>query len=158
MIRIRTVTHLSLNLSEWKIIVGNLSRKRPDIPFVCPFFSTALADLLCRADDLDVSSEDWAAISLLLSTISETLFSQSARTTWHAFRQRRRIALSALGLEKYADQFAVQSLRMHGPFLFAGRFLETVDEEKLAPLSTGGQRRPAPSPFKRPSLGRIHPG
>ena len=59
-------------------------------------FSTALSDLLCRADELGVSADDRRAIADVLAAISEQLFSQSARVASFSVMQRRRIALSAL--------------------------------------------------------------
>ena len=128
-------------------------------------FSTALSDLLCRADELGVSADDRRAIADVLAAISEQLFSQSARAASFSVVQRRRIALSALGLERFADRFSAESVPIHGPFLFGGKFMEVVDEElvmqkrasdiarKVAPLSVRG----TPSPFKRPFSGRAPP-
>ena len=129
-------------------------------------FSTALSDLLCRADELGVSADDRRAIADILAAISEQLFSQSARVASFSVVQRRRIALSALGLERFADRFSAESVPIHGPFLFGGKFMEVVDEElvmhkrasdiarKVAPLSAS---RGTPSPFKRPFSGRASP-
>ena len=58
-------------------------------------------------------------------------FTQSARTALFAFKQHRRLALSALGLEKKADSAGVNALPLHGPFLFAGKFLESLDQDLL---------------------------
>ena len=76
-------------------------------------YSTALSDLLCRADKLTVLLEDRAAIAFIFTSFSETLFSQSAQTTFHAVRQRHRPT---------QDHFLMQSVPMQGPFLFVGRF------------------------------------
>ena len=73
--------------------------------------------------------------------------------------QRRRFALSALGLERFVDRFSTESVSFYGPFLFGGNFMEMVDEElvmhkrasdiarKVAPLSVNPG---TPSPFERP--------
>ena len=127
-------------------------------------YATALSDLLCRADELGVSPEDRRTVSAILVSISETLFSQSARVVSHSVVSHsvRRLALSALGLEKYTDHFSSRSVPIHGPFLFAGKFMEAVDQElsmhkrasdiarRLAPLTSVAFKRGNPSPFKRP--------
>ena len=130
-------------------------------------FSTALSDLLCRADELGVSPDDRRSICDVPVAISERLFSQSARVASYSVRQRRRIALSALGLERFAGRFSAKSAPIRGPFLFGGKFMEVVDDElamhkrasdiarRVAPLSASN--RGAPSPFKRPSSGRAPP-
>ena len=131
-------------------------------------YATALSDLLCRADELGVSLEDRQSVSAILASVSKTLFSQSARVVSHSVQQRRRLALSALGLEKYSDHFSSRSVPIRGPFLFDGKFMEAVDEElsmhkrasdiapRLAPLTSGGAfKRANPSPFKRPFSGSF---
>ena len=42
-------------------------------------YASVLSDLLCRADELGVSPEDRRTVSAILASVSETLFSQSAR-------------------------------------------------------------------------------
>ena len=98
-------------------------------------FSTALADLLCRADELGVSAEDRRTIADVLAAISEQLFTQSARVASFSVMQRRRVALSALGLERFTDRFSAQSVPVRGPFLFGGKFMEVVDEELVMHLA-----------------------
>ena len=61
--------------------------------------------------------------------LTESLYTQTTCTTQFAFRQRRRSALVALGLDSKADSFAVQALPLEGPFLFSGKFLDTIDQE-----------------------------
>ena len=130
-------------------------------------YSTALSDLLCRADELGVSAEDRRSISDIVAAISENLFSQTARVVSHSVRQRRRLALSALGLERFANHFSTRSVPIRGPFLFGGKFTEAVDQElsmhkrasdiarRVAPLSSGALKRGVPSPFKRPVSGNA---
>ena len=125
------------------------------------------SDLLCRADELGVSPDDRRSICDVLAAIFEQLFSQSARVASYSVRQRRRITLSALGLERFAGRFSAKSAPIRGPFLFGGKFMEVVDDElamhkrasdiahRVAPLSTSN--RGAPSPFKCPSSGRAPP-
>ena len=128
-------------------------------------YSTALSDLLCRADELGVSPEDRRSVADILASISESLLSQSARVVSHTVQQRRRLALTALGLEKYTEHFSSRSVPVHGPFLFGGKFMEAVDQEltihkrasdiarRLAPLTSYASKRGNLSPFKRPFSG-----
>ena len=76
-------------------------------------YSTALLDILTRAEELQVSEEDRFNIRTILITISELLFSQSARS-------------SALGLSHQADSALVQSLPIRGPYLFNDHILDAV--------------------------------
>ena len=85
-----------------------------------------MIDLLLRADDLGVTSEDRAIIHSLLLSIAEQGFSQALSSTFFAFDNRRVLALSSLGLQKTV---AVKVLPLEGPHLFAGQFLEAVDSE-----------------------------
>ena len=91
-------------------------------------YATALSDLLCRADELSVSSEDLQAIAIILASISESFFPQSAPTTIHTVGQHRLLALSALGLEKHAVHLSVHLVPVQGPYL-SSKFMEAVDEE-----------------------------
>ena len=51
------------------------------------------------------------------------------RTTAAVFRERRQLAFDKLGFDKHADGAFVQSLPFHGPFLFAGQLLDSVDQQ-----------------------------
>ena len=110
--------------SRWKFVFSASRHSLRDSSY-----ATALSDLLCWADELGVSREDRQSVSVILASISETLFSQSARVVSHSVQQHRRLALSALGLEKYSDHFSSRSVPVRSPFLFAGKFMEAVDEE-----------------------------
>ena len=84
----------------------------------CVFLhSTALLDILTRTEELQVSEKDRFNIRTILITISELLFSQSTRSSIFASRQRRKLALSALGLNHQVDSALVQSLPVRDPFL-----------------------------------------
>ena len=76
-----------------------------------------------------VSEEDRYNIRTILLTISELLFTQSARSSVFASSQRRRLALSSLGLTRHAESASVQSLPIRGPFLFDDHILDAVDKE-----------------------------
>ena len=78
-------------------------------------YSTALTDLLIRADDLGIKPEDRAHIQSLLLLISELTFSQASRATVSAFRERRKLAFNSLGLNKQADSFTVEALPFFWP-------------------------------------------
>ena len=92
-------------------------------------FQAALIDLLSRADDLGVTSEDRAIILALLLSIAEQSCSQALSFTFFAFENRRLLALTSLGLQKSVSSVAVKTLPLEGPHLFAGHFLEAVDSE-----------------------------
>ena len=81
-------------------------------------FQAVLIDLLSRADDLGVTSEDRAVIHALLLSIAEQSFNQALSSTF-----------SSLRLQKSVDSVAVKALPLEGPHLFAGQFLEAVDSE-----------------------------
>ena len=61
--------------------------------------------------------------------ISQYLFSQASRTTAAVFRERRQLAFDKLGFDKHSDGAFVESLPFHGPFLFAGQLLDSVDQQ-----------------------------
>ena len=63
-------------------------------------FSTALVDLLIRADELEVSEEDKASVHVLLLDLSALNFSQAARMKFHATSRRRHLALDSIKLPK----------------------------------------------------------
>ena len=88
-----------------------------------------MIDLLSRADDLGVTSEDRSIIHALLLSIAEQSFSQALSSMFFAFDNRRVLALSSLGLQKSVDSVAIKALPLEGPHLFAGQFLEAVDSE-----------------------------
>ena len=92
-------------------------------------FQAALIDLLSRADDLVVTSEDCAIIHALLLSIAEQSFSQALSSMFFAFENRRLLALTSLGLQKSVESVAVKTLPLEGPHLFAGHFLKAVDSE-----------------------------
>ena len=68
-------------------------------------YSTALLDSLARAEEHQVSEEDRTNIGTILITISELSFILSdAYLGFYATRQRRKLALSTLGLHRQADR------------------------------------------------------
>ena len=58
-------------------------------------FSTALVDLLIRADELEVSEEDKASVRAILLDLSALNYSQAARIKLHATSRRRHLALDS---------------------------------------------------------------
>ena len=74
-------------------------------------FQTALIDLLSRADDLGITSEDRAVIHALLLSIAEQSFSQALSSMFFTFDNRRVLALSSLGLQKSVDSVAAKAYR-----------------------------------------------
>ena len=124
-------------------------------------YSTALLDILTRAEELQVSEEDRSNIGTILITISELSFAQAARSSVLATRQRRKLALSTLGLDRQADSTFIHALPVRGPSLFNDRILDAVDKEiginkrasevatKLRPLVVSRSSHPS-RPFSRP--------
>ena len=89
-------------------------------------FSVSLSHLLARAD-LGIIPEDRELIQSLLLKISQFLFSQATRVTTAVFRERRQLAFHKLGF-KESDNSFVEALPLHGPYLFAGQLLDSVDQ------------------------------
>ena len=81
-------------------------------------FSTALIDLLIRADELEVSEEDKASIRAILLDLSALNFSQAARFKLHATSRRRHLALDSLKLPKDFNEQAVDRISRVGPQIF----------------------------------------
>ena len=92
-------------------------------------FSTALVDLLIRADELEVSEEDKDSVHALLLDLSALNFSQAARMKLHATTRRRHLALSSLKLPKDFNEHALDRISRVGPQIFGGKFLEAVDSD-----------------------------
>ena len=92
-------------------------------------YSTALVDLLIRADELVVSEEDKASVHGLLLDLSALNFSQASRMKLHATKCRRHLALSSLKLPKDFNENAVDRISCVGPRIFGGKFLEAVDSD-----------------------------
>ena len=92
-------------------------------------FSTALVDLLIRADELEVSEEDKGSIHTILLDLSALNFSQVARIKLHATKRRRHLALDCLKLPKEFNDQAVDRVSRAGPQIFGGKFLEAVDTD-----------------------------
>ena len=63
-------------------------------------YSTALVDLLIRANELEVSEEDKASVHGLLLDLSARNFSQASRMNLHTTKRRRDLALSSLILPR----------------------------------------------------------
>ena len=92
-------------------------------------YSTALVDLLIRADELEVSEEDKASVHGLLLDLSALNFSQASRVKLHATKRRRHLALSSLKLPKDLNENAVDRISCVGPRIFGGKCLEAVDSD-----------------------------
>jgi len=92
-------------------------------------FSVTLSHLLVRAEDLGITPEDRERIQFLVLQISQFLFSQASRTTSAVFRERRQLAFDKLGFDKHSDGTFVDALPLHGPYLFAGQLLDSVDQQ-----------------------------
>ena len=84
-------------------------------------FSTALIDLLIRADELEVSEEDKASVHALLLDLSALNFSQAARMKLHATTRRRHLALYSLKLPKDFNEQAVNRISHVCPQIFGGK-------------------------------------
>ena len=80
-------------------------------------------------EELGITPEDRALIQSLVLAISEFMFSQASRATAAAFRERRKLAFNTLGFSKQADSSFMESLPFHGPYLFAGQLLDSVDRQ-----------------------------
>ena len=92
-------------------------------------YGGAVANLLARADDLQVSSEDRQALLEVLLDLSEASWSQATRTALYSTRQRRTTALETMGFShRDADQIG-RSIPFEGPHLFAGQAIKIFDEE-----------------------------
>ena len=92
-------------------------------------YAGSIANLLARADELHVTPEDGRKLITELLSITEELWSQSTRSALYTTRQRRNMALQAMG---FSDRDASQigkSIPFEGPHLFAGRALQVFDDE-----------------------------
>ena len=90
-------------------------------------FSVSLSHILARAEELGIIPEDRELIQSLVLKIAQFLFSQATRVTTAVFRERRQLAFHKLGF-KESDNSFVEALPLHGPFLFAGQLLDSVDQ------------------------------
>ena len=124
-------------------------------------FSVALSHLLVRAEELGILPEDRAHIQSLMLKISQYLFSQASRATTAVFRERRQLAFDKLGFSKHTDGSFVESLPFHGPHLFAGQLLDSVDQriamQKRASVLASQlkpRRGSANPPFRAVAVGR----
>ena len=85
--------------------------------------------------------------------ISQFLFSQASRTTTAVFRERRQLAFDKLGFDKHSDGAFVDALPLHGPYLFAGQLLDSVDQQismrkRAAALASKLRARPQARRFQ----------
>ena len=94
-------------------------------------FSTALVDLLMRADELGVTEEDKGSVHALLLDLSALNFSQAARIKLHATKHRRHLALDCLKLPTDFNNHAVDRIPHAGSEIFGGKFLEVVDTDLM---------------------------
>ena len=94
-------------------------------------FSTALVDLLMRADELGVTEEDKVSVHALLLDLSALNFSQAARIKLHATKRRRHLALDCLKLPTDFNNHAVDRIPRAGAEIFGGKFLEVVDSDLM---------------------------
>ena len=92
-------------------------------------YTGAITNLLAQANELRVSLEDRQTLHEVLLVLSEAMWSQAARTAVFTTRQRRTMALGAMGFAtRDADQIG-RSLPHEGPHLFAGQAIRVFDEE-----------------------------
>ena len=92
-------------------------------------YTGAITNLLAQANELRVSLEDRQTLHEVLLALSEAMWSQAARTAVFTTRQRRTMALGAMGFAtRDADQIG-RSLPHEGPHLFAGQAIRVFDEE-----------------------------
>ena len=120
-------------------------------------FSTALLDLLIRADELEVSEEDRVSIRAILIELSTLYFSQAARIKLHATARRWHLALDSLSLPKDFKEQAVDRISPAGPQVFGGKFLEAVDSDltmNKRAKEVADRLRPRQSDFQRFRGGR----
>ena len=118
-------------------------------------YSVALTGLLVRAEELGITPEDRERMQFLVLQISQYLFSQASRTTTAVFRERRQLAFDKLGFNKHSDGAFVESLPLHGPFLFAGQLLDSVDQQismRKRAAALASQLKPRLQPRRFPSV------
>ena len=92
-------------------------------------YSAALADILCRAVELEVTEEDLVTVRALILEISAMQFSQAARLRHFAIDRNRQITLNSLGLRDRMNISAAVRIPRDGEFLFGGKFLDSVDSD-----------------------------
>ena len=92
-------------------------------------YAGAVANLLAQADEFNVSGEDRYALNSVLLSLSEEMWSQATRTALYTTRQRREMALRAMGFPARDANQIVRSVPCEGPYLFSGRALQVFDEE-----------------------------
>ena len=92
-------------------------------------YSAALADILCRAVDLEVSEEDVVTVRALLLEISAMQFSQAARLSLFAIERNRHNTLTTIGLRDRLNVNAAVRIPRDGEFLFGGKLLDCVDSD-----------------------------
>ena len=91
-------------------------------------YSAALADLLLRADELEVVEEDRVAIQNVILSLSTMQFAQAARMRLLAIGEYRNHTLGALGLDRSCTS-AANRIPRDGQFLFAGKLLDSIDTD-----------------------------
>ena len=92
-------------------------------------YSAALADVLCRAVELEVTEEDLVTVRALILEISAMQFSQAARLRLFAIDRNRQNTLNSLGLRDRMNVSAAVRIPRDGEFLFGGKLLESVDSD-----------------------------
>ena len=92
-------------------------------------YSAALADLLIRADELEVSEEDAVTIRALILEVAAMQFAGAARMRVFALTQHRNLALDTMGLRDRLDVSAAVRTPKDGKFLFGGKLFEGVDTD-----------------------------
>ena len=92
-------------------------------------YSAALADILCRAVELEVTEEDLVTVRALILEISAMQFSQAARLRLFAIERNRHNTLTSLGLRDRLNVNAAVRIPRDGEFLFGGKLLECVDSD-----------------------------
>ena len=92
-------------------------------------YSAALADILFRADELEVSEEDRVTTRALILGLSAMQFSQAARMQIAATSHRRNITLNTLGLRDRFNVSAAVRIPRDGNFLFGGKLLDSIDTD-----------------------------
>ena len=83
-------------------------------------YSAALADIVIRADELEVSEEDLITVRALILEISAMQFSQAARLRLFATDRNRAITLNSLGLTDRMNISAAVQIPRDGEFLLDG--------------------------------------
>ena len=114
-------------------------------------YSAALADLLIRAGELEVTEEDAVTIRALILEVAAMQFAGAARMRLFALTQHRNLALDTMGLRDRLDVSAAVRTPKDGKYLFGGKLFEGVDTD----LSMQKRVREVASRLAKPQRGDV---